>query len=734
MDSEHPLLVSSIELWSLFSCKQFCPVCSSKEGDTSRCDDCLSLCTNGICRLCHVVQPLVPERWRLAEDNQERVIESPLGICAGPPSIFFVFNENNIFSVRLHYPVQVTKVISDLKKWSSVCYWKGIIIFSEMESGQLEIYDFKDVLIPKLPSRKDELQRFLTARNILFQPNAKVAALKEHGREYIAMQRKTSKRKRELLVLGSVTCTSLLIEDDLLFVSITDTQTAVIKQFSLNIELDKAVINMMRSVKLPCSTIPVSLTICGKRLYYVNIGEGEGLNFIELETMNVVQMVNEKKDHKLHGIVINSEGEMYVSCTSERKIFAVVIQENNKYLLKPFCGNGTPGRAYGLAESASFVQPTSMAADGKSVIIIDTATNSLSLLSHLKPLGLFLENCREIYKAFDIHTKSKAVHSFTDSIGVLTKASNHLESIASSIVNRFGISRKELNGSYGNISHETLDSVKILKTRMQKFCEMYPEAKVETLSKALTTEVNEHVNAEARALAQNAAMDTLTFALSYSSIVEEATKRICELPYNYFTSERHHYGKPENFIKFKELPAIPRLPTLPISKEDLQLLLDFKRRCVEPARVGTVRSDTMKDKFSTLPIALYEKSQPDIEEIDLNSYFSSSYKIKDKTPNNEIYSLHSLLSFQSDTTFHFAVSKAPVRKKDHEILYDIFTADSSSTEPNLMFLETKPVSLPMIKKYHGLFNRIFDMSMKMKMYFQFQKKCLKKSFAVMRKT
>ena len=92
--------------------------------------------------------------------------------------------------MRLHYPVQVTKVISDLKKCSAVCYWKGIIIFSEMESGQLEIYDFKDILNPKLPSRKDELHRFLTARNILFQPNVKVAALKEHAREYIAMQRK----------------------------------------------------------------------------------------------------------------------------------------------------------------------------------------------------------------------------------------------------------------------------------------------------------------------------------------------------------------------------------------------------------------------------------------------------------------------------------------------------------------------------------------------------------------
>ena len=305
-------------------------------------------------------------------------------------------------------------------------------------------------------------------------------------------------------------------------------------------------------------------------------------------------------------------------------------------LLEPFCGSDKPRRTYGLANSVSFVQPTAMAVDGKSVVVIDTATNSVTLVSHLKPLGMFLGNCREIYNAFDIHSESKVKHSFEESVTLLRETNRRLQSVAANVVDCFEISRKELNGSYGSISHETLDSLKILEVRMQTFCERFPEIKCETFCKSLTTGVNEHVNAEARGLAQNEPMDTLTFAMSYPSIVEEATKRICELPYNYFTNERHHYEKPQNFIKFRELPTIPRLPALPISKDDFQLLSDFKKRYVEPARVGTGRSDTTEDKFSTLPIAVYEQPQPEITDTDLSSFFTSSFNGNNKTSDKEI--------------------------------------------------------------------------------------------------
>ena len=213
-------------------------------------------------------------------------------------------------------------------------------------------------------------------------------------------------------------------------------------------------------------------------------------------------------------------------------------------------------------------------------------------------------------------------------------------------------------------------------------------------------------------------MDTLTFAISYPSIVEEATKRICELPYNYFTSERHHYEKPQNFIEFAELPTIPRLPTLPISKDDLQLLLDFKKRYVEPARVGTVRSDTTENKFSILLIALYKQPQPEITEIDLSSFFTSSYKRNNKTSDKEIYPLHSLFSIQTESSVFLAVTKVPITWKDSEISCDIFVANPSSTVPQLGFFEAKDVVFSTFTKHHGEFRKVFGQCMKMKTYWQ----------------
>ena len=57
-----------------------------------------------------------------------------------------------------------------------------------------------------------------------------------------------------------------------------------------------------------------------------------------------------------------------------------------------------------------------MAVDRESVVVIGTATNLVTLVSHLKPLGVFLANCGEIHKAFDIHSKSIVKHSFEETV------------------------------------------------------------------------------------------------------------------------------------------------------------------------------------------------------------------------------------------------------------------------------------------------------------------------------
>ena len=65
--------------------------------------------------------------------------------------------------------------------------------------------------------------------------------------------------------------------------------------------------------------------------------------------------------------------------------------------------------------------------------------------------------------------------------------------------------------------------------------------------------------------------------------------------------------------------------------------------------------------------------------------------------NNEIYPLNSLFSVQAKTSVILVVSKVPIHQKHSEISCIILMADPSPIEPQLKFLETKPVVLPGVR-------------------------------------
>lgn len=76
---------------SLFSCKNVCQSCKLMPEQT-QCVQCMNV--NHDSKFCqkHVVSPLVPEKWRLSDDNKDGSIEQPHCICRGPPSTFCVCN------------------------------------------------------------------------------------------------------------------------------------------------------------------------------------------------------------------------------------------------------------------------------------------------------------------------------------------------------------------------------------------------------------------------------------------------------------------------------------------------------------------------------------------------------------------------------------------------------------------------------------------------------------------
>ena len=106
MRSQVPRELSNSKVWDLFTCKNVCDSCKSLPKD-SKCDCCRKDSHDETFCQEYVVSPLVPEKWRLSEDNKEGSIEQPHCICRLPPSTFFVCNKTTIYSLRLHYPVQV---------------------------------------------------------------------------------------------------------------------------------------------------------------------------------------------------------------------------------------------------------------------------------------------------------------------------------------------------------------------------------------------------------------------------------------------------------------------------------------------------------------------------------------------------------------------------------------------------------------------------------------------------
>ena len=133
-----------------------------------------------------------------------------------------------------------------------------------------------------------------------------------------------------------------------------------------------------------------------------------------------------------------------------------------------------------------------------------------------------------------------------------------------------------------------------------------PQTEVKLISKALTTIVNEHLFAKARKLGE--AVGCLEFAINFPSIVDEVMKRITKLPFLFYAHPKSYYEIPQDFIKFEDVASIPKPSHVPLPPQDVAKLHDYKKKWLEAVRVSNVRSDTTKQKVSTLSMAFTNQS------------------------------------------------------------------------------------------------------------------------------
>ena len=101
-----------------------------------------------------------------------------------------------------------------------------------------------------------------------------------------------------------------------------------------------------------------------------------------------------------HGLVF-VEGSIRHEATKARKIKVLHRHTDSGEAEVNVCaGNGVAQRNYGLANVASFGQPSSIVAEGNSLFVCDTGANAISLMTSIKALHSATKQFGQLYDAF----------------------------------------------------------------------------------------------------------------------------------------------------------------------------------------------------------------------------------------------------------------------------------------------------------------------------------------------
>ena len=78
-----------------------------------------------------VTHTVVPEKYRLREDNKTGVFKAPIGTCMGPLGHVFVA-QGKVYKVRAnHYPAKVTVEMDNLEHPIGISFFKNILYCAE---------------------------------------------------------------------------------------------------------------------------------------------------------------------------------------------------------------------------------------------------------------------------------------------------------------------------------------------------------------------------------------------------------------------------------------------------------------------------------------------------------------------------------------------------------------------------------------------------------------------------
>lgn len=306
-------------------------------------------------------------------------------------------------------------------------------------------------------------------------------------------------------------------------------------------------------------------------------------------------------EKRAYDLAIASSGEVSLTDVEARKIGIIINSHDVVYVV----GSGKEETSDGYQETISFVQPTGLCSEGRSLYVADTGAGALKLITKPRPMARLLESVSALYTSHGIHSPATSIE---DCVASLNKTTAYFETAIKEAKESSG-GRKTVEGPHRVRSSKTVQRVRMtveaLKNIKKNVLSVNSAYVSHIQPKSLVSLIVEHFNSKMREIYE--VPTVLQYTYQFPDAVQETVKRVTNCGFSYFTSRGSYYEVPEGMVAFDEMPKIPRPPKTPGSQGDIELLRKWANDYGKATRQLSVRAKSTKDNPGTLPISAYRR-------------------------------------------------------------------------------------------------------------------------------
>lgn len=590
-----------------------------------------------------ITHTIIPEKYRIYEDNKKGIISAPIALCKMENGNLLLVDaqKGKLFSIRLHYPVDVVEVTNKLKHPVAISYIEDVVYISDIAEKVINYLDLKSESVYD-PCRMTVKQLQTALKKIGLWQNEynklKKGDLQEKLQKWIddnsentingqgqTQSQKIGKLKIHNLeeVVPSALCA---VGKKLIVADLCNGNIYFMDLYSNGISISA-------SVRQTITTSIPSIHCATQKDNYVYMAssdeENGGIFSIEVKGEVLDSTVSKLKSNgtaelkQAFGISAHtSKDSILISDIKDKKV-KVLSDLQNQNILRDFVGNGSTGNKDGI--EANFQQPAGLCVEQNTVFVTDIATGTVKIVIDSAPLVQFLEMLHTFHHSIDVTLNDKkTTDEFQERITYLEGVHNYILKCNAQIKSATGTT-KTLQGPEGACTAQSISDLEMMIQCMKNvlsFIRKYQPNYEEKLHiKSFLTLVVENLFSEMRQ--GNDMPLVLQFCQKFQFCTRELLKRITSCSFIYYTGRPSYYHLTKTVndskINFNDISkmGLPEKKKLTSSQQT-----NLKTWCTEfgrSVRQNTVRGLTTKDKPGTLPLACYETENTKVNTIDISN-------------------------------------------------------------------------------------------------------------------